>query len=400
MSKRSAKTKAQLVAELEALRQRVAGLEASQAGYQQAEIALCESEKQRHLVVDTLHEGIWIIDANSYITFANPRIAAMLGYTAEEMIGKRLFSFMDEQHVAICKGHLERRRQGIKEQHDFEFLRKDGTRICTLLKVAPIMDDARNYAGAMAGVVDITGRKRMEDALEESERRFRLLAECLPGLVYIFDLTTRRTIYMNRQSFLGYTWDDLTDPTSITANLHPDDRSLTMEHWQQLAKGESDDPHGVAYRVLDKSGQWEWVRQHITVMTWEDQGKPACILVTLTLETKREHAAKMVRESEERYRHITEALTDYIYRVRVEGGRVVETTHGQACVAVTGYTSEDFAANPDLWLQMVDERDRQAVLEQAHRLLAGQDVQPLEHRITRKDGVRRWVRNTPVPYLA
>ncbi|MBN1430035.1 MAG: PAS domain S-box protein [Anaerolineae bacterium] len=104
-------------------------------------------------------------------------------------------------------------------------------------------------------------------------------------------------------------------------------------------------------------------------------------------------------ESEDRYRRITQTLTDYIYTVRVAGGRAVETAHGPACVAVTGYTSEDFTANPDLWLQMVDIADRPAILEQARRLLAGQDAQPVEHRITRKDGKKRWVRNTPVPYF-
>jgi PAS domain S-box-containing protein len=115
-------------------------------------------------------------------------------------------------------------------------------------------------------------------------------------------------------------------------------------------------------------------------------------------EAQRDSMLEALRESEERYRRITEAVTDYIYTVRVEDGQHVETTHGAACVAVTGYTSEEFAADPYLWLSMVDERDQQAVLEQTRRVLAGEAVEPLEHRIIRKDGALRWVRNTPVPY--
>jgi PAS domain S-box-containing protein len=115
-------------------------------------------------------------------------------------------------------------------------------------------------------------------------------------------------------------------------------------------------------------------------------------------EAQRDATLEALRESEERYRRITEAVTDYIYTVCVEDGQPVETAHGAACIAVTGYTSEEFAANPYLWLSMVDERDRHVVLEQARCVLAGEAVEPLEHRITRKDGAQRWVRNTPVPY--
>jgi PAS domain S-box-containing protein len=108
-------------------------------------------------------------------------------------------------------------------------------------------------------------------------------------------------------------------------------------------------------------------------------------------------ADEALRESEDRYRRIAEAVTDYIYHVRIEDGRPVETVHGPACVAITGYTAEEFRDNPYLWIQMVHEEDRTSVEEQAARTLSGEKVGSLEHRIVRKDGVIRWVRNTPVP---
>lgn len=114
--------------------------------------------------------------------------------------------------------------------------------------------------------------------------------------------------------------------------------------------------------------------------------------------TERTHAEAALRESGERYRRISAAVTDYIYTVRVEAGRAVNTLHGPGCVAVTGYESEEFVADPDLWIRMVDEADRDAVRAQARRVLAGEEAAPLEHRITRKDGVKRWVRNTPVAH--
>ena len=105
-----------------------------------------------------------------------------------------------------------------------------------------------------------------------------------------------------------------------------------------------------------------------------------------------------LRASEERYRRITQTITDYIYTVRIEDGRAVETRHGPGCLAITGYTCEEFETDPYLWLRMVAPEDREAVLAQTRQLLAGQPVEALEHRLIRKDGAIRWIRNTPVPH--
>ena len=102
------------------------------------------------------------------------------------------------------------------------------------------------------------------------------------------------------------------------------------------------------------------------------------------------------RESEERYRRITETITDYIYTVHAENGCPVETRHGPGCARITGYTAAEFATDPYLWLNIVLTADRPAVLEQARQVLTDAEVPPLEHRIIRKDGALRWVRNTIV----
>ncbi len=101
-----------------------------------------------------------------------------------------------------------------------------------------------------------------------------------------------------------------------------------------------------------------------------------------------------LQESEARYRRITEGLTDYLYTVRIENGCPVETIQGPACSAVTGYTAEEFAANPDLWIQMVVPEDRELVLSRVQMILVGNDVSSIEHRIIRKDGDICWVSDT------
>jgi len=99
---------------------------------------------------------------------------------------------------------------------------------------------------------------------------------------------------------------------------------------------------------------------------------------------------------EARYSRLIEHLTDYIYTVRIKDGTVVETIHGPGCYAVTGYHSDDYAADPELWYRMVHEDDKDSVLEQANKALAGEEVNPLEHRIIHHDGSIRWVKNNIV----
>ncbi len=103
-----------------------------------------------------------------------------------------------------------------------------------------------------------------------------------------------------------------------------------------------------------------------------------------------------IYSDEQRYYRLIHYLTDYIYTVKIEKGKAIDTYHGPGCYAITGYTSEDYVKNPELWYKMVHSDDRAAVLDQAVRALTGKDVEPLEHRIIHRDGFIRWVRNTIV----
>jgi len=117
----------------------------------------------------------------------------------------------------------------------------------------------------------------------------------------------------------------------------------------------------------------------------------------LIKEARLAEAENSLHKSEERYKRITRAITDYIYTVRIESGRPVATTHGEACFAVTGYTAEEFAADDYLWIRIVVEEDHDLIREQVDHVLAGLSPPPVEHRIVRKDGVMRWVESTVVP---
>jgi PAS domain S-box-containing protein len=107
-------------------------------------------------------------------------------------------------------------------------------------------------------------------------------------------------------------------------------------------------------------------------------------------------AEESMRRSEERYRRITAGITDYLYSVFIEGGVVVSTRHNPACVSVTGYTEEEFSADPFLWINIVPAEEREEVKKHVGEILAGAVIPSIEHRIIRKDGEIRWVSDTAI----
>ena len=113
---------------------------------------------------------------------------------------------------------------------------------------------------------------------------------------------------------------------------------------------------------------------------------------------ERKHFEEAIRESEERLRRMVNAVTGYTYSVEVRDGHAVETTHSMGCIPVTGYMPDDYNANPYLWHDMIYEDDRHMVDKSIKKLLSGQDVPSLEHRLIRRDGKVVWVKNTMVPH--
>jgi PAS domain S-box-containing protein len=103
-----------------------------------------------------------------------------------------------------------------------------------------------------------------------------------------------------------------------------------------------------------------------------------------------------ITNCERRYNELLKAVTDYTYTVTIIEGAAVKTIHRAACIGVTGFSSEEYDAQPYLWLDMIHTEDRDLVLKQTSDILAGRESSVIEHRIYHKDGSIRWVQNTIV----
>lgn len=148
---------------------------------------LRESEARLRRIIETAGEGVWLIDRDGKTTFANEQMARMLGCDLDEFLAGHLYDFMDEEGRALAAAYMERRREGIREQHDFRFRPKDGSTVWALLEAAPIVDANGEFDGALAMVTDITERKQAEERLRASEERLRALFELSPEAVILLD---------------------------------------------------------------------------------------------------------------------------------------------------------------------------------------------------------------------
>ncbi len=148
--------------------------------------------------------------------------------------------------------------------------------------------------------------------------------------------------------------------------------------------------------VLDETGRLQGFLTIHTDITRLKRVEEELSRLTRDLERHVRERTEQVQQSEKLYRLLLASVTDYHYTVEVRDGQAIATTHTPSCLAVTGYSMEEFAQNPSLWIAMVPDEDRTAVLGHAQAALEGRNPSALEHRILRKDGQVRWIRDRVV----
>jgi diguanylate cyclase (GGDEF)-like protein/PAS domain S-box-containing protein len=123
-------------------------------------MALVErSEERFRRIVHCAGEGIWELDARGLTSFVNPRMAELLGYTIEEMLGCPFSGFLDEEGRALAERNLARRRRGSAERQELRFVRKDGATMWASVASNPIYGADGEYLGTLALVNDITRQR-------------------------------------------------------------------------------------------------------------------------------------------------------------------------------------------------------------------------------------------------
>jgi PAS domain S-box-containing protein len=270
----------------------------------QVEKALRTSEAKYRQLVELAQEGIWAIDDNGNTSYVNPKMVMMLGYTEEEMLGAHLFSYMDDAGKAIAADKMECRRQGITEEHEFEFITKGGNRIYASLATASITDEKGVYKGALAVVSDITEQKAAEEALIASEKRYRDVVEDQTELICRFLPDGRLTFVneaycnyfrLNRKEIIG---------KQHSVILPSDDARLMKKH---LAALTPENPVAwISHRIVKPSGEMCWHRwsdraiydENDEVIEYQSVGRDISLIIEteIQLENYKETLEQRVRD--------------------------------------------------------------------------------------------------------
>lgn len=356
------------------------------------EKSLRESHEFFKLIWENLSDLVAVIDLEGRRLYNSPSYKYVLGDPAE-LLGTDSFADIHPEDRERIKGLFrETVATGIGREAEYRFLLKDGTIRHIESRGSVIKDEQGRPSKVLVVSRDVTKRKQAEQELREREQFSRLILENVTDLIAVIDREGRR-LYNNPayKALLG-------DPeamrgTDSFAEVHPEDRAYIQRVFQEtIATGAG---QRTEYRFMCRDGSVRYVESVGSVIK-DDAGQPSKVVVVSRDITEHKHALQALQESEQRYKRLLASTTDYLYTVQVRDAQPVSTTHGPGCVAVTGYSAADYAADPYLWYRMIDERDRPAVMDQAAKVLAGEAAPPLEHRIVHQDGSIRWVRNTPV----
>ncbi|MFQ5981393.1 MAG: PAS domain S-box protein, partial [Candidatus Heimdallarchaeota archaeon] len=139
-----------------------------------AEEAQWETETRYRELVENLHEGVLMEDSEGFITFINPRMAKMLGYTRKELLGRHWSGIVPSEVQAKVREETTKRSHRIESRYESTLLAKDGHTIPVIISAAPLFFASGTFQGVLTVFTDITDRKQAEEALQESEERLKL----------------------------------------------------------------------------------------------------------------------------------------------------------------------------------------------------------------------------------
>lgn len=142
-----------------------------------------EAERRYRLLVETMNDGLIMVNAAGIILFLNQKTCDMTGYSSDELLNRPFVDFFDEANRAIVEEQLAKRRQGVHDYYDIEWTCKNGRKISTIMSPQPLFDDTGHFRGSFAIITDITERKRAQDLMHIQHE----LAVSLSGIANLQD---------------------------------------------------------------------------------------------------------------------------------------------------------------------------------------------------------------------
>lgn len=256
---------------------------------------LKKSEEKFRQIFETANEGICSLNESYNITLLNQKMAEMLGYNFDELLGRSLLDFIHPEEIEDHLSKLEERKRGEKGLYERGFCRKDGSIIWTIVSATPLMNEKGEFFGSFGMFTDITKIKETERALIESEVRFRSLIEFAP--VSILLLQDGKYVYGNPTSarLLGYNKpEDLIGVDALTT-IAPEFRDTVIERIKNIQQGFENESFEI--QVVRHSGERIWTSS--TSVPIVINGKNTAIIVGLDISERKHAEAALIKSQSE-----------------------------------------------------------------------------------------------------
>ncbi|MEP0752154.1 PAS domain S-box protein [Trichocoleus sp. Lan] len=363
---------------------------------QRAEKALYKEREFLNALLNNLADGIVACDANGVLTLFNratqefhglPEQALPAEQWAEHFDlylpdGKTLMKTEDIPLFRAFRGETVREVEMI-------IAPKQG-KIRTLLASGQAIVDAQGKKlGAVVAMHDITERKEVEAALQQSELRLNSILNCLKDLVWSISATTYKTLFMNpvAEKFYGRSYSEFFNNSNLWLEvIHPEDRELALAYNHRVMQEGNGE---LEYRIIRPDGEVRWVYSRAW-MIYDEHGTATRMDGLSTDITDRKQAEAALSESESRLNSILNSLKDVVWSVSASTFEVLYLN--PATESVYQRPRQDFFDNPQVWFDSIHPEDRDRAFEYNRQVIV-EGSGDIEYRILRPDGEVRWVRD-------
>ncbi|QGY44096.1 PAS domain S-box protein [Maribellus comscasis] len=270
-----------------------------------AEQALKESEEKYRFLAKNSVDCIWTLDKNLKFTYLSPALETITGYRPEEWLGTKLYTHFTKNEFAKASTFTSK---AIREYQKFssiyfesKILNKNKQEISVEFSASLMLDENDNLVGFQGTLRDITERIRAREALIESERKFKDLANLLPQIIYESDLEGNLT-YINELGLktFGYDENDFNDGINILESIAPEDRDRANEILPNIPiQNMGGNPE---YLALRKNGEQFPILIYSNIIF--EKNKPYGMRGVIVDISQRKEWEKTLKESEEKLRLI------------------------------------------------------------------------------------------------
>jgi PAS domain S-box-containing protein len=359
----------------------------------QAEATLDAEKKRLEIASAAGKVALWDWDIVSGVLEWSSAVDPMLG------LGKAKFprtiqawgNAVHPDDAARVDEALDRHLRGeASYEIDYRVRRSDGSYIWWHI-IGVAERDAAGKAVRMTGsCVDITERKRAEEALKTSEELFRTAAESLTDVIYDWDIKEKVDWYGDIDGIMGYPHGGF--PRTLegwAVAIHPEDKDRVLAFLEGHLKNMA--PYVVEYRVRRRDGEWRWWSARGNSLR-DDRGEPYKMIGSITDITERKLDEEVIKDNEKRFRELIDSLPQLFWTCRVDGPCDYLS---KQWVEYTGIPEAEQLGYR--WLEQLHPEDRdRTVSEWMEKVKTGESFD-IEFHIRRNDGVYHWFKTRAVP---